>query len=367
MADLLEIFFVCIPGLEPELLAEAREHFPEARAARGGVELRGTWEDVWRANLVLRGATRVLARIGHIEARSLKALEQQAARFPWQQHVAPREPVRLDVTCRKSRIAHAGAAAQKLERALRVAAIPVVPKAAITLKARIDGDRCTFSIDTSGAPLHKRGFKEAVGKAPLRETMAALLLRRAGFRLGETVVDPFCGSGTFPIEAADIASGRLAGSSREFAFERLPSFNAAKYRLLTTRRADTPGRYFGFDRDAGAVRMAKANAARAGLSCEFEQRDVADLLAPDTEPGLVICNPPYGDRIGHAPALKPLYATLGARLSTHFQGWRVGILTSDPQLANASGLSFQPKGPPIAHGGLKVWFFQTGPLVAASN
>ncbi|MEL6914738.1 MAG: class I SAM-dependent RNA methyltransferase [Pseudomonadota bacterium] len=362
MSEPLHLFFVCIPGLEDALQEEVTElGFGPASRVHGGVEIRGSWEDAWRANLWLRGATRVLVRLGSFPARTLSDLERRGAAFPWARYLAPREPVRLDVTCRKSKIAHAGAAAAKLERALRVAHIPVAAQAAVTLKIRIERDACHVSVDTSGEGLHKRGHKEAVGKAPLRETMAALILRQAGYMPGEPLVDPFCGSGTIPLEAADIASGRAPGRARRFAFERLPSFNAARFRLLPRERAGVAARCFGYDRDAGAIRNAVANAARAGLDCTFAAQPVGALEPPTDRPGLVICNPPYGTRIGEVKALHALYATLGERLGA-FEGWRVAILTSEAGLARATGLDFAPEGAAIAHGGLKVWLFQAGPL-----
>ena len=215
MTQPLTIFIVGIPGLEDELAQEVQElGFASPRQVPGGVETQGDWPEVWRANLWLRGASRVLVRLGQFPAASLRDLESQARRFRWLDHLAPREPVRLDIVCRKSRIAHAGAAAQKLERALRAAQIYVSPQAEVTLKIRIEKDQCLISVDSSGAPLHKRGHKAAVSKAPLRETMAALMLRRCGYQIGEPLIDPFCGSGTFPIEAAEIAAGLAPGRSR---------------------------------------------------------------------------------------------------------------------------------------------------------
>ncbi|MEM1237698.1 MAG: class I SAM-dependent RNA methyltransferase, partial [Pseudomonadota bacterium] len=345
MAEKLDIFLICVPGLEPHLASEAAElGFSPARAVAGGVELRGTWQDVWRANLWLRGATRVLVRMGSFRALNLNQLGSEAQRFPWADTLIPREPVRIDVTCRKSRISHAGAATQRLERALRSAAIPVHPQAQVTLKIRIEKDICTLSVDTSGEPLHKRGHKAAVSKAPLRETMASLMLRACGYEPGESVIDPMCGSGTFPIEAAEIAANLAPGRSRSFAFERLASFNAASWAQMRPGAAPAAqGAFYGFDRDAGAIRAASDNAKRAGVSCQFDERPVAALAAPEGTPGLVICNPPYGARIGNKKSLFALYGTLGARLrEPGFAGWRAGILTSDIDLAKSTGLNFEP-------------------------
>lgn len=366
MTDILDIFLVGIPGLEAELAAEAEElGFGPVRFIAGGVELRGSWQDVWRANLMLRGASRVLVRIGTFAAPSLRDLEAGARRFPWLDFLAPREAVRLDVTCRKSRVAHAGAAAQKVERALRSAQIFVSPEAAVSLKLRIERDMCTVSVDSSGAPLHKRGNKVAVGKAPLRETIAALMLRRCGYVAGETLIDPFCGSGTLPIEAAEITAGLAPGRARSFAFERLPSFNGALWAKMRSEVRGDGGQVatiLGFDRDAGAISSARKNAARAGVACSFEQQAVSDLARPVGDPGLVICNPPYGARIGNPRALTAVYAALGDRLRADFRGWRCAVLTSERSLAHATGLPFLETGAPIAHGGLKVWLFSTDPL-----
>ncbi|MEM9855526.1 MAG: hypothetical protein AAF841_13925, partial [Pseudomonadota bacterium] len=247
-------------------------------------------------------------------------------------------------------------------RALRGASIPVSAQAALTLKIRIEKDICRVSVDSSGAPLHKRGYKTATGKAPLRETMAALFLRACDYRPGEPVIDPTCGSGTIPIEAAEIAAGFAPGRNRSFAFERLPSFNPARFSRPSQGPDAHQAPIFGYDRDDGAIRAARKNAKAAGVACYFERRALSDLAPPRAEPGLVLCNPPYGARIGDAKALVGLYATLGEALKTRFKGWRVGIVTSEARLAQATGLPFEPKGAPIDHGGLKVWLFRTGPL-----
>ncbi|MEM8591207.1 MAG: class I SAM-dependent RNA methyltransferase [Pseudomonadota bacterium] len=364
MTAKLDIFLAAIPGLEEALAEEASElGFSPSLPVRGGVEVEGSWEEVWRANLWLRGASRVLVRLGSFRASNLGELERRARDFAWSRHLTAREPVRLDITCRKSRIAHAGAAAQKLERALRGAASPVAQNAAVTLKIRIDHDRCTISVDTSGEPLHKRGTKVAVGKAPLRETMAALFLRQCGYQPGEPVVDPTCGSGTLLLEAAEIAAGLAPGRHRSFAFAKLASFNPGSWALVHRGAGKEPAPvFFGYDRDDGAIKNARANAERAGIPGHFERRSISELSPPTSEPGLVICNPPYGARIGNPKALHALYRTLGERLRADFSGWRVGIVTSDEALARATGLKFASKGPPIAHGGLKVWLFQAGPL-----
>src|SRR5262249_8705059 len=192
---------------------------------------------------------------------------------------------------------------------------PLSPEAEICIKARIEDDLCTISIDTSGDALHKRGHKEAVAKAPMRENLAALFLRQCGFDGTEPVVDPMCGSGTFVIEAAEIAAGLKPGRSRRFAFEQLATFDAPAWQRLRGNPATgKPAiKFYGSDRDAGAVAMSRANAERAGIASltEFKQQAISDLTPPEGKPGLVIVNPPYGGRIGDRKQLTALYRALG--------------------------------------------------------
>ena len=362
-----EIFATAPPGLEPLLLAEVQAAgFAGAQAVPGGVTFTGGWPEVWRANLDLRGAGRVLARFGSFLAFHLAQLDKRSRKFPWTDTLRPDVPVRVEVTCHRSKIYHAGAAQQRIETALREAAgITVAADAPVTLKVRIDDNTVTLSVDTSGESLHKRGHKEAVGKAPMRETLASLMLAHCGYTGTEPVVDPMCGSGTFPIEAAEIARGLQPGRSRDFAFMQLASFDARAFAAL---RRDSPRatdlRFYGSDRDTGAVRNATANADRAGVGdiVTFAHHAVSDLPRPPGPPGLVMVNPPYGARIGNRNLLFPLYGALGATLKDRFRGWRVGLVTSEPGLAKATGLPFVPDRLQVPHGGLKVTLFKTDPL-----
>ncbi|WP_299356891.1 class I SAM-dependent RNA methyltransferase [uncultured Shimia sp.] len=363
-----EIFVVTAPGLEPALGREMREKgFERSSNLVGGVSFRGTWTDVWRANLELRGATRVLARIGAFRATSLRQLDHRARAFPWAEFLRPDVSVRVEVTSKKSKIYHQGAAAERIERAIsEELGATVAPDGEVKLKVRIEDNLCTLSIDTSGESLHKRGHKIYTGKAPMRESLAALFLRQCGFDGTEPVVDPMCGSGTFLLEAAEIAAGLQPGRDRDFSFEHLASFDADT--LAEMRRSEPihvpEARYYGFDRDAGAVRGATKNAERADVAAwtQFSEQALSDLEPPQGPPGLVITNPPYGARIGNKKALFSLYGALGKTLRSRFSGWRVGIVTSDAGLARASTLPFVETGPPVAHGGLRVKLFRTDPL-----
>lgn len=365
--DRFEIFAIAPPGLEHFLLEEVRAlGFASVTAVPGGIAFQGGWPDVWRANLELRGATRVLARIGEFMAFHLAQLDKRATKFPWADTLPEGAAIRVEATTQRSKIYHAGAAKERLETALKSNGYQICADAPLSLKARIDDNRVTLSLDTSGDSLHKRGHKEAVGKAPIRETLAALFLRQAGFDGTAPLVDPMCGSGTFVIEAAEIALGAQPGRSRSFAFEHLRGFDPEELGKLRRPLAgtDTTLRFYGSDRDAGAVKMATANAARAGVDpiCQFQNHAVADLQRPDGPAGLVMVNPPYGGRVGNKKLLFALHGALGATLKERFQGWRVGIVTSEAELAKATALPFKKPSAPVPHGGLKVRLFQTDPL-----
>lgn len=367
-AEDLEIFLIATPGLEAPLCAEAAQNgFAGARAVAGGVVCKGDWSEVWRANLVLRGANKVLARLGGFPAVHLAQLDKRARKFPWADVLRPDIPIKVEATCRKSRIYHAGAARQRVEKAIsETLGAPIDSEASLRVLLRIEKDLCTFSVDTSGEPLHKRGHKSAVAKAPMRETMAAMFLCDCGFDGTEPVLDPMCGSGTFVIEAAEIASGLLPGRSRRFAFEDLATYDPDIWQQMRNTEETGPSEltFRGSDRNAGAVEAATTNAARADVAdiAQFQQRSVSDIKPPEGPAGLVIVNPPYGARIGDEKRLRSLYGSLGKTLMSRFHFWRVGIITSNPSLARATRLPLLPPGPVVDHGGTKIRLYRTDPL-----
>lgn len=359
---------VATPGLEAPLCAEAIQHrFVDARVVSGGVSCKGDWTEVWRANLHLRGANKVLVRIGSFPAVHLALLDKRARKFPWSDFLRPDVAVRVEATSRKSRIYHAGAARQRIERAItETLGAPVSPDAELRVLLRIEKDICTFSLDSSGEPLHKRGHKPAIAKAPMRETMAAMFLRECGFDGTEPVLDPMCGSGTFVIEAAEIALGLAPGRSRSFAFEQFPSFDDGVWQAMrkSTGAASCSLHFCGSDRNAGAVTAATTNAAQAGVAqiTSFHHRAVSDAKPPPGPAGLIMVNPPYGGRIGDEKRLRSLYGSLGKTLMNRFSGWRVGLITSAPALARATRLPFSPTGPVVDHGGTKIRLYRTDTL-----
>ncbi len=361
MDQAFEIFASAPPGLEQLLLAEVQTGgFAQASAVPGGVTFQGGWPEVARANRELRGAGRILARFAQFRAMHLAQLDKRSKKLDWAAVLRPDVPVRVEVTCRNSRIYHDRAARQRVEGAIAATVgAPVLSEAsdeAVRIMVRIEDDLVVFSVDTSGQPLHKRGHKEQVGKAPMRETLASLFLRGCGYDGIETVVDPMCGSGTFVIEAAEIATGLMPGRSRSFAFEQL-AVDVPVAAPMAAR--ETALRFHGADRDDGAIRMSVANAQRAGVGdlCSFTRAPVSELQRPEGAPGLVMVNPPYGARIGNRKLLFALYGSLGGVLKERFRGWRLGMVTSDGGLAKATGLDLQA-GPPVAFGGLKVKLYQ---------
>ncbi|MBX2834536.1 MAG: class I SAM-dependent RNA methyltransferase [Micavibrio sp.] len=363
-----EIFLATAPGLENALYDEVKgKGFKQAKATKGGVTIKGGWPEVWRANLWVRGASRVLARIASFQVLHLAHLDMRAREVAWGNILSPALPFRVEASCSKSRIYHSDAAAERIQRAIsETLKAPYSPDADVKIMARIERDICTISIDTSGDLLHKRGFKSLVNKAPMRENMAALFLQLCDYKGSETVFDPMCGSGTFVIEAAEIAARLNPGRARHFAFEKFVNFDRQDWEKMrsVTRGGASTLQFFGSDRDDGAIKMSIQNAKRAGIGAltSFEQKAISDISPPCEAPGLVILNPPYGARIGDNKKLMPLYQSLGAALRSRFSGWRVGIVTTENSLAQATGLPFLPPSEPIQHGGIRVKLFKTDAL-----
>ncbi|WP_049781996.1 THUMP domain-containing class I SAM-dependent RNA methyltransferase [Parvularcula bermudensis] len=381
-AGRFEIFLASVPGGEDILRQEALSlGFAHPRAVPGGVRFTGGWSHVWRANLASAVASRVLVRLAQFEAPDLKRLAHQLAAFPLSEVRSPLGPVRVEAQCAKSKIFHSGAAAQRLIEALDQHGVEAVeggePQSpdevpVPRLMLRLDHDRATLSLDTTGTPLHRRGLKRDVGRAPMRETLASHFLHQAAWQPEEALLDPFCGSGTFLLEAAGRATGKLAGRGRRFAFEGLQSFAPDSFEEVAKATAErlapqkTPAlALWGSDLDPTTIAAAKANAARAALADQlhFEVRGISDVAPPPgLAAGLILTNPPYGERLGDPQALRHLYATFGKVLRERFGGWRVGVITSDERLAAATRLPFAAPFAPIPHGGMRIRLWMTESL-----
>jgi putative N6-adenine-specific DNA methylase len=298
-----------------------------------------------RANLWLRTASRILVRLGAFHARTFAELERNAARLDWADFISD-GCAAFRVTARKSRLFHTGAIAQRLAHAAGVELVAPAPATGVQLFiVRGVRDEWTLSADSSGSHLHLRGYRQAVGKAPLRENLAAAMVLASGWDSMSPLVDPFCGSGTIPIEAALIADGVAPGLNRDFAFLRWPQYKSGWDRLLSEAREKTRKEaavVLGYDRDAGAVVSARANVERAGLAgrVNFEQQAISHFEPPESR-GWIVTNPPYGVRVGERRALRDLYARFGAVLRERCSGWRLAILSAAPELENALGLELQ--------------------------
>lgn len=363
---------VAAPGVEPLLEAELKAlGFADATASTGGVRFACDALGLARANLQSRLASRVVVRLGHFKALAFHELERAARRVEWTRMLGANATYRLRVTAKKSRLYHSDAIAQRVAEAIERAVpgarrvdgpakdddepldgepqalgLPADAANAQLFVVRFEHDRCTVSADSSGALLHRRGYRQAVAKAPMRETLAAAMLAALRYDATQPLVDPFCGSGTLLIEAAMMARRIAPGSWRSFACERWPEVPASAWVNVRTQAAEqvlprAAAAIIGADRDAGAVAAATANAERAGVQADLEilQRPLAATQLP-AGPGLLATNPPYGVRVSERGPLRDLYATLGRVMREQGRGWRVAMLSADRALEGHTGLRF---------------------------
>lgn len=346
-----DLFVVTAPGLERLALREVQALDLPAKAAAGGVELRGALREVMLLNLWLRTATRVLVRLGSVKATAFPELVRKAAQLPWGGFVRPGARVEVRATCRKSRLYHSGGVAERLLTALQSQVKGVAEGEGQLLLARFDHDVCTVSADTSGELLHMRGWRGPQAKAPLRETLAAALLLASGYDGSEALCDPLCGSGTIAIEGALLAMGRAPGLLRRFAFEEWPGFSRDEYQRLRSearaRERPAPFAIEASDQDAGAVAAARQNAAKAGVELRVVQRRLAEL-PPDDGAGLVACNPPYGVRVSAGEVWRELGDALRRR-----PRWRAAAVIADERAAASSRLGLKAAAQ-TENGGLRV-------------
>jgi 23S rRNA (guanine2445-N2)-methyltransferase / 23S rRNA (guanine2069-N7)-methyltransferase len=328
------------------------------RERSNDVKFEGTLEVGYRACLWSRTATRVLMSLGSIDAASSESIYAAVKRIDWREHLLPGATLACDCSGGNESIRHTLYGAQLLKDAVcdnlrestgeRPNIAPERPD--VLLHLHVEGPEALLSIDFSGESLHRRGYRTEGGRAPLKENVAAAVLLRAGwpavFERGGGLVDPLCGSGTFLTEGALIAAQAAPGLERSyFGFSGWRGHDAALWESLReearSRRAAHAVRrcIFGSDIDADAVRMSLANAEAAGVAdwIHLEKRALADVERPAGQ-GLVVANPPYGERIGAATGLPDLYTQLGALLRDRFKGWKAAILTGNPPLARHLGI-----------------------------
>lgn len=369
------MFATTHPGLEGVLATELTALGAAGLAPEpGGVAFEGHATLLTRANLELRTAGRVTLRIGSFHAGAFHELERHAQKIPWERFLAPGVAAHFRVTAKKSKLYHERAIVERLAAAVgaRCADVAIVAsrgeagddeqagdRPVQRFIVRLHRDECLISADTSGSLLHRRGYRTAVAKAPLRETLAAGLLLLAGYDGTIPLVDPLCGSGTLPIEAAMIARRIAPGLERSFAFERwpdadLPATERHRSELREAMLVQAPAAIVGADRDAGAIVAARANAERAGVAIDIEWREaaVSSLMLPEDR-GLIVTNPPYGARIGDRAALRNLYAQFGNVLRQRAAGWQVALLSADRMLEGQTRLPWR-EAAATENGGLRV-------------
>ena len=355
-------FVVTAPGLDQLAANELLQLGLIPQIEPGGVTFKTDDEGMYRANLYSRTASRILARVGQFfYATTFGDLREKAGRLPWERFLKPGQPVSIRVTCHKSKLIHSDAVAERIAGAIydRMGKESPLKKAIgdeVTnpgagdihqadvqlIVVRVVNDQVLVSMDSSGELLHRRGYRQAVAKAPLRETLAAGMLLASGWDGRSPLMDPFCGSGTIPIEAALMALGIPPGLNRRFAFMDWPGYDEVLWQSLLASVAPIPAldlKIFASDRDAGAVRMARENAARAGVE-EYIQFDcqAVSAITPPVGPGWVVTNPPYGIRVSEGRDLRNLYAQFGNVLRANCPGWHLAVLCSDPLLMGQIGI-----------------------------
>jgi len=332
----LEIFAVVAPGLE-QLCAQELYAIGcrDCQIMMGGVALRGTQEMLYRINLWSRIASRILVRVGSFTARDFPQLYKKAVKLPWGRFIKPETAVRIRVSAHTSRLNHSDRIAVTVNEALQHSfggrMEPEKEGDIQQIFVRLENDVCTFSVDSSGALLHKRGYRVKSVEAPLRETLAAALLLQLGWPQQRYLMDLFCGSGTLPIEAAMMATNRAPGLLRSFAFERWPKFREGNWRFLKQqargqiKAADV--QIYGSDIDGKALAAAKENAVAADVAgmINWQQCDAVKSTAV-ADSGLLVGNPPYGLRLLDENKVQSLYRDLVSRSRSDFSRWQKAFI-----------------------------------------
>lgn len=327
-------FLVVAPGLEHVAMAELKELGFEGDFRPGGISFRAGL--LQGAALVdrLRIPTRLLLELGHGPVHTYDELAIMVRKLSLAPFLHQSASLEVQATCNRSRlrfheiaerkVSHAAAEAIKGPRVPEWEQRPTVPQ---RLQVRIEEDIATLSIDAAGELLHRRGWRSSVGEAPLRENLAAALLRLAGWDGREALLDPFCGSGTILIEAALWAAERSPFTRTDFACREWPALSRQKWSRPVGKLGNPT--LVGSDRDPRALIAARDNAERAGVSIRWSKLDVRQVEAP-APTGLILSNPPYGERLEQA---EPAYRGLGELIRGPFSAWRLLILTPEPRLA----------------------------------
>lgn len=377
----MEHFFASSPrGLEP-LLADELAALGAQRVAQvpGGVAFEGDWKVCHAANLWSRLASRILWRVGEFGYASEGDIYEAARKVDWMSLFTVERSLRVNVSAQKSPLKSLDFATLRIKDAVcdrfreTQGSRPNVDRADpdVRVHAFLESARGAFYLDTSGEPLFKRGWRAGAGEAPLRENLAAGIILLSGWKPEEPLLDPMCGGGTLLIEAAAMARGRAPGANRRFGFEKLKVFSSSaweKEKRDSLKPRDPPKalQIFGSDNDPRVLGDARRNIAAAGVDrwIKLEQVDILDRPAP-APAGVMVANPPYGERIGSKEELADFYPKLGSALKKNYPGWRCHFFTADMRLPKLMRL--QPsRRVPLFNGALECRLFEIR-IVAGSN
>lgn len=384
----LERFFATVPrGLESQLAEELEQQGARScQVIPGGVHFRGDWACCYRANLESRLATRILWQVGDGFYRDEDDINNVAARLPWPSLFSVDKTFRVVTTAIRCPLKSLDFVTLRVKDAIcdRFRDLydqrPNIDTREPDIRVHVflTEDHCTLYLDTSGAPLWQRGLRHANVDAPLKENLAAGILKLTGWQPGQPLLDPMCGSGTFLLEAACISLDIAPGLHRvKFGFEALNAFQPEVWEpireaALQRQHDPYPLPLFGSDKDPRAVRATRRNLQEAGLGnvAKVEEADLLERMPPVTisdaeKPGILVANPPYGERIGDLEALETLYPAIGDTLKKRFAGWNSYFFTADLRLAKLIGLRPSRKTP-LFNGALECRLFEIK-VVAGSN
>ena len=367
-----KLFAPCPRGLENPLAAELVALGASAvQAGAGGVAFEGDLRVIYRANLESRIATRVLLRLFTTAYRNEEDIYRAAYDFDWPQRFDVARSIRVYLTAQRCPLKSLDFLTLRIKDAVcdrfrsAVGSRPNVDTRApeVRIHAFLDATQFTLYLDTTGEPLFKRGARAAQGEAPLKENLAAGILRLTGWRPGVALLDPMCGGGTFLVEAAQIALDIAPGGARSFGFEKLKAFDAALWRELRAaaearRRPLAPLPIYGSELYGDTLKFAQANLAAAGLegTVQLKQANVLEISAP-AEAGVLVTNPPYGERMGEQDELAAFYPKFGDALKQKFAGWNCYILSADMNLPKLIKLQVS-KRTPLFNGALECRLFE---------
>ena len=377
----MEKFFASCPrGLESLLVEDlSAAGVAHVKQIPGGVHFAADWPSCYAINLHSRIATRVLWRVAHGRYAKEDDIYRLALETSWTKWFDVEQTIRVDVTAVKSPLKSLefitlrikDAVCDRFRREFDKRPSVDTREPDVRIHSFITADECTLYIDTSGAPLYQRGLRQKTVEAPLKENIAAGILRLSGWQPGTPLIDPMCGSGTFLVEAAQMALNIAPGAGRDFGFQRLKNFDLAVWKemLDTAMDGEKPAAFaniYGSDLSPVAVRAALANLDRAGLlpAVSLSSGDVLVIDAP-AEAGIMIANPPYGERLSELDDLAEFYPLLGSALKRKFAGWNCYLLSADTRLPKMMRLT-PSKKTPLFNGALECRLYEFK-MVAGSN